>query len=115
MKIPHNFRGLLYAPSTESELAILFGLLLPYLRPPICVVEGEFQVSSTSWPDLKVKVLENKKCNGYQFMAMAYGCDWLCNRSSICIKFKRYYFDKHLFNWSDLRFINYNFSYLLQG
>lgn len=61
MKISRNFRGLLYAPNTESELGILFGLLLPYLRPPMCVVEGEFQVSDRSWPDLKVKILEDKR------------------------------------------------------
>lgn len=61
MNIPANFRGLLYAPSTESELGILFGMILPYIKPAMCVVEGEFQVSDKSWPDVKVKILENKR------------------------------------------------------
>lgn len=66
MKIPGNFRGLLYAPSTESELGLLLGMLLPYLEPPICIIEGEFQVSDKSWPDLKVKIFENKRWRSYR-------------------------------------------------
>jgi len=46
-KIPNGFRGFVYAPRTEQEVVALFGLLLPYLEPPICVDE-----IGTGFPDL---------------------------------------------------------------
>jgi len=45
--IPKGFGGFAYAPRTEQEVVALFGLLLPYLEPPICVDE-----IGTEFPDL---------------------------------------------------------------
>lgn len=36
---PKDFRGLLWAPSYEQEVVLLFGLLLPYLNEPISIDE----------------------------------------------------------------------------
>lgn len=36
---PKDFKGLLWAPSNEQEVVLLFGLLLPYLDEPISIDE----------------------------------------------------------------------------
>ena len=38
-KPPSDFRGLLRAPSSEQEVVLLFGLLLPYLDEPLSIDE----------------------------------------------------------------------------
>lgn len=39
-----NFRGLLYYPTLENEVIMLFGLILPHLQDSFVVDQGDFGV-----------------------------------------------------------------------
>jgi len=59
-KISENFRGLLYAPSYENEVVLIFGMLLPYLDDNLMIEEF-----SGAFPDCIAK--RNGKEIGIEF------------------------------------------------
>jgi hypothetical protein len=48
-EIPKGFTGFYFAPSYEYEVVMLFSMILPYLKPPMCIKEA-----SDKFPDCTV-------------------------------------------------------------